>query len=188
MTRASTAAESRRALCNPTPIVNGPAFGGAVRGGAGQPRVAGPAGGRLRRVTAAAGPFPPAQQVSGRAAEIPGPVPTLGKPRARPLEPPPLVIAASTPFEDHTVGHRSPAASPLSCFHDVLHVRGAPSLLQVSARQLGAMRGLAPVARSEHQMVTDSGSKIRLGADRTVVKNDRGPPTKAGARLKIART
>jgi hypothetical protein len=84
------------------PAFDCPTLRGAVGGAAGQPRVASPAGGRLRWIAAAADAFPAAEQVSSRTVEVPGAVPTLEEPWARLLEPPPVVVTASAPLEDHT--------------------------------------------------------------------------------------
>jgi hypothetical protein len=85
------------------PSFDGPALGGAVGGGAGQPGVAGLPGGGLGWVAAAAGAFAAAEQVGGRAVEVPGAVTAVGQPRTALFETLPEGVAAAAPFEDHTV-------------------------------------------------------------------------------------
>nr|WP_245730463.1 hypothetical protein [Micromonospora pallida] len=86
----------------PQPPLDGPAAGGALRLGRGQPLVPRSARRRLRWVAASTDAFGTAEHVAGAAVEVPGSVEAVAQARAAPLQPPTVVVPAPASLEDHT--------------------------------------------------------------------------------------
>jgi hypothetical protein len=86
----------------PQPSLHGPAVTGAAACAVGHAFVAGLTGRGLRREATAADTLRATQQVRRRAVEIPAAVAALGQLRTVLLQPFPLAVTASAPFEDHT--------------------------------------------------------------------------------------
>ncbi|MFY1652955.1 hypothetical protein ACN27J_18955 [Solwaraspora sp. WMMB762] len=86
----------------PQPPFDGPAVGGALLLGRGQPLVPCPACRRLGRVAASADAFGPAEHVAGAAVEVPAAMATITQTRAAPFQPPATGVPTPAPLEDHT--------------------------------------------------------------------------------------